>query len=55
MEDFGLRENGFRAGFDYATLWRGCWVHLPENGSLGYCGLGDAICKISTRFSKEVV
>ena len=36
---------------DYATLWRGCWVHLPEMGSLGYSGLWHAIVAVSTGVS----
>ena len=42
---------GFGADMDYTTLWRGCWVHLPEIGSLGYCGIGIRLCGISRGFS----
>ena len=36
---------------DWATLWRGCWVHLPDLGSLGYCGFGMRLWNFSTGFS----
>ena len=45
----GFEELG--AELDKATLWRGCWVHLPEIGSLGYCGLGMRLLRISTGVS----
>ena len=44
-------ESGFRAGIDWTILWRGCWVHLPENGSLVNSGFGHTIAEISTGFS----
>ena len=50
-----LRESGFGAGLGKATLRLRCWVHLPENGSLGDSGLGHAILEISTRISVGMV
>ena len=46
-----VEESGFGAGMDWATLWRGCWVHLPENGSLGYCGFGIRFLRFRTGVS----
>ena len=49
--DLELRKSGFGGRFDYTTLLRGCLVHLPEMGSLGYSGFGIRLLRISTGFS----
>ena len=44
-------ECGFGAERDKATLRLRSWVHLPDLGSLGYCGIGIRLRMISTEIS----
>ena len=46
---FGKSE--FGREMDWTILWRGCWVHLPEIGSLGYCGFVMRLFDFSTEVS----
>ena len=46
-----LGKIGFGAEMELTILWRGCWVHLPEIGSLGYSGFGIRLCEVRTGIS----